>query len=85
MDFEEAIKQLKLGERIKRSHWRAAYLKVENKRIKMCMGFRKPWHYQFRNEDIFAMDWAIDTSHMFVDDQEDYAKLKPLTGNLKFN
>jgi len=81
MDFEDAIKCLKQGERIKRSHWRAAYLKIENKRVKMCMGFRKPWHYQFRNEDIFATDWAIDTSLMFVDEKEDYKGLKPLNFN----
>jgi hypothetical protein len=85
MEFEAAIKCLKEGERIKRSHWKAAYLKIENKRVKMCMGFRKPWYYTFRNDDIFATDWVIDTNHMFVDEAEQYNGMKPLTGKLNFN
>ena len=81
MEFEEAIRCLKKGERIKRSHWRSAYLMVENKRIKMCMRFRKPWAFVFKDYDIFATDWLIDTSLMYVDDDNEYANLKPLNFN----
>jgi len=82
MDFETAVSCLKSGERIKRGKWRCAYLKLENKRVKMAIGFRKPWHYAFRNEDIFATDWLIHADEMFID--EDTNGLKPLTGNLTF-
>lgn len=70
MEFEEAIKWLKKGERIKRGNWKSAFLKIDNKKVMMCLGFKKPWSYQFRNHDIFATDWAISTSHMFVDDDK---------------
>ncbi len=83
MEFEEAIECLKKGERIKRASWKKAYLKLDNKRVKMFIGFRKPWGYQFRNDDILATDWAIDTNNMFVD--EDDALLKPLSGVLSFH
>lgn len=81
MEFEEAIKWLKKGERIKRAHWKTAYLKVDQKRIKMCMRYRKSWSYVFKDYDIFASDWLIDTSLMFVDDDNETANLKPLNFN----
>lgn len=84
MDFEQAIACMKQGERIKRAGWKCAYLKIENKKVKMCMGFRKPWFYQFRNHDIFANDWLIDTSLDFVDDEDNHPYFKPLTGKLNF-
>ena len=80
MEFEEAVKWLKKGERIKRSSWKVAYLKIDNKRVKMCMAFRKPWPYIFKDYDIFASDWVIDTNLMFVDDEK-YANLKELNFN----
>lgn len=69
MEFEEALSRLKKGERIKRSHWKSSYLIIEDKRIKMKMGFRKPWHYQITNIDIFATDWKISVAHLFYEDE----------------
>ena len=82
MQFEEAIKHMKAGERIKRSNWKSAYLQIVNKKIMMSMGFRKPWFYNFRHHDIFADDWLIETRFECADDE--YANLKPLTGKLNF-
>lgn len=82
MKFEEALECLKKGERIKKAHWKTAYLKMVDKKVKMHLGFRKPWYYRFSQYDILSDDWLISTSHMFVDDDD---MLKPLTGNLRFN
>ena len=84
MKFEEAIECMKSGERIKRGHWKKAHLFMEKGRVKMRLGFQKPWHYNFRNTDIMANDWLIDTNHMFVDDDTD-SQCKPLTGYLTFD
>ena len=69
MEFENAIKLLKKGERIKRSHWRSAYLEIIQNRVKMRMGYRKPWGYIFKDNDIFATDWVISTKFDYEDDQ----------------
>ena len=84
MNFEEAVSWLKRGERIKRGHWKSAYLIIQNGKIKMRMGFRKPWHYTFLNHDITATDWLIKTDHQYDDDDEKMDGLKPLTGKLSY-
>lgn len=85
MTFEEAVAWMKRGERIKRAHWRSAYLFLENDKVKMSMGFRRPWHYNFKNHDITATDWLIHADKSFDDDDEKYSEPKPLTGKLKYD
>lgn len=81
MNFEMAMKCLKSGERIKRKKWKLAYLRLVNGKLKMQMGFRKPWFYQLTNIDIMADDWLIHVDASAIDD---FAELKPLTGRLNF-
>lgn len=61
MNFEDAVRCLKEGKRIMRATWSSAYLKIENQKVKMGMGFRPTWHYKFRDNDLFANDWRAES------------------------
>lgn len=70
MTFEKAIEQMKLGEKIKRSHWRKCFIFMDRKNEKLKMsyqGWEKSWHYSPKNHDLFATDWLIDTNRMYED------------------
>lgn len=86
MNFEDAVACMKRGKGIKRKHWKSAYLMIDQGKVKMRMGFRKPWYYQFKNHDIIATDWLIAINHAYEDDEySDINNLKPLSGRLSFN
>ncbi len=81
MNFEMAMKMLRQGERIKRKHWKKAYLKLEGEKLKMHMGSRNPWHYRLTNSDIQSDEWLI---HVDISHIDDFAELKPIRGRLNF-
>lgn len=83
LKFEDAISWMKRGEMIKRSHWKSAYVFIDKGKVKMRMGTRKPWHYNFRNDDINATDWLIKPMDAYMDD--DMMGMKPLTGHLSYS
>lgn len=70
MTFEKAMECLRMGEKIKRSHWRKCFLFMDKERQKLKMsyhGWTKSWHYQPRNPDLFAHDWLIDANKRYED------------------
>ena len=59
MTFDDILKHLKNGEKIKHLHWKTAFIYLDKDKIKIRDPMGKTYNYFIKHKDILSDDWVI--------------------------